>query len=74
VPGPVPRSPLAAGIDWASRIGALGLEFSLPALLGHFLDGKWGTRPWGLLGGMILGFTVGMIHLLRIARDSSGPS
>ena len=64
-------SPLALGMAWASRIMALGFEFALPALLGDYLDRRWSTRPVGLLVGMTLGFAVGMVHLLKIARDGS---
>jgi hypothetical protein len=71
---PVPRSPLSVGIDWASRITTLGFEFALPALLGHYIDRKAGSNPVGLLVGMVFGFVAGMVHLLRIARDSSKPT
>lgn len=71
---PEPRSPLSVGIEWASRITTLGFEFSLPAFLGHYVDLRLGSNPVGLLIGMVLGFTVGMLHLLRIARDSSKPT
>ena len=69
-----PRSPLALGIEWASRITTLGFEFALPALLGNYLDGLWKTGPIGLLAGMVLGFAVGMVHLLWIARGASKKS
>ncbi len=71
---PDSRSPLSIGIDWASRITTLGFEFAVPALIGHFIDGRLGSKPVGLLIGMVLGFVVGMMHLLRIARDSSKPT
>jgi F0F1-type ATP synthase assembly protein I len=59
---------------WASRVTTLGLEFALPALGGFWLDGRLGTLPWVTLLGSILGFTVGITHLLRIARQgSAGP-
>ncbi|WP_435016043.1 hypothetical protein TA3x_003602 [Tundrisphaera sp. TA3] len=62
------RSPLSVGIDWASRITTLGLEFSLPPVAGHVADRQLGTGPALLLLGMVLGFGVGMIHLVKIAR------
>ncbi len=49
----------------------LGLEFALPALAGHVVDRKFGSAPVALLVGMVAGFAVGMMHILRIAR---GPS
>ena len=66
-----PRSPLSVGMEWASRITTLGLEFSLPAVAGHFADRRLGTAPVILLVGMTLGFALGIFHLVRIARDSS---
>jgi F0F1-type ATP synthase assembly protein I len=61
-------------MDWASRITTLGFVFALPPLLGHYLDRRLGSNPVGLLVGMVLGFSAGMLHLLRIARDSSKPT
>jgi F0F1-type ATP synthase assembly protein I len=49
----------------------LGSEFVLPALGGLALDRWWGTLPWFTLAGTALGFAVGMLHLLRFARESS---
>ena len=72
--GPDGRSPLSVGMNWASRITTLGFEFALPPLLGHYVDGRLGSNPVGLMVGMVLGFAVGMMHLLRIARDSSKPT
>jgi F0F1-type ATP synthase assembly protein I len=63
-----PRDPLSAGIMWASRATSLGLEFVLPTLVGLWLDGRFGTKPWGTLVGALLGFAAGMTHLLRIAK------
>ncbi len=71
--GPDQRSPLSIGIGWASRISALGFEFSLPPLAGYGVDRWLGSDPIGILVGMIIGFLVGMMHLLRMARDSSKP-
>jgi ATP synthase protein I len=65
------RSPLSIGIGWASRITALGFEFSLPPIAGYLVDRWLGSNPVGTLVGMIVGFLIGMMHLLRIARESS---
>jgi len=69
---PESRSPLSVGIAWASRVTTLGLEFALPALAGYYLDQRWRTAPVLILVGTTLGFAVGMMHLLRIARGTSG--
>ncbi len=67
------RSPLSEGIAWASRISALGFEFSLPPIAGHFVDRWLGSNPVGTLVGMIVGFVVGLMHILQIAKNSSKP-
>lgn len=68
---PLERSSLAVGLDWAARITSIGLEFALPALIGAGIDRWLGSRPAATLGGAALGFCVGMVHLLRIASESS---
>ncbi len=65
---PSSRSPLSVGMDWAARITTLGLEFALPAVGGVYLDRYLGTMPVATLIGSVLGFTVGMIQLLKIAK------
>lgn len=60
------RSPISIGIDWGARVTSIGLEFALPAVLGHFLD-KWlDSAPWLTLVGAILGMAIGMSHILRL--------
>jgi ATP synthase protein I len=73
VSDPESRSPLAEGLMWASRVTTLGLEFSLPVVGGHYLDRWQQTSPAATLTGLVLGFAVGMVHLLRIARGGTGP-
>jgi ATP synthase protein I len=68
---PESRSALSVGIAWASRITTIGLEFALPPLGGSGLDRWWGTAPLATIIGAVLGFAVGMMHLLRIAREAS---
>ena len=67
-----PRSNLSVGLDWASRVTTVGLEFVVPPLLGHWLDLRLGTSPVVLLIGAVLGFALGMMQILRIARRGTG--
>jgi hypothetical protein len=71
----VPRSILSVGMEWASRVTTVGLEFAVPPLLGALFDRWRGTSPVGVLTGVALGFALGMNHLLRFAREgtTSGP-
>lgn len=66
---PEPRSSLSIGIEWASRVSTVGLEFALPPLVGWYADNRAGTLPWLTLLGVLLGFGTGMTHILRIARE-----
>ena len=70
-PDPNVVPPLSVGMEWASRISTVGLEFALPPLAGAGLDRWWGTSPWATVLGAVLGFAVGMMHILRIAREGT---
>ena len=67
-----PRSSLSVGMQWASRVTTVGLEFVVPPLLGVLLDRWWGTSPLAMLTGALVGFGVGMMQILRIAREGTG--
>jgi F0F1-type ATP synthase assembly protein I len=71
VSGPGSPSPFSIGIEWASRIVALGFLFSVPPIAGYFVDRWLGSNPVGIMAGMISGFVIGMMQLLQIARNSS---
>ena len=60
-------------MEWASRATTIGLEFALPPLLGALGDRRWKTAPWLTVVGAVLGFAVGMMHILRLAREKSRP-
>jgi F0F1-type ATP synthase assembly protein I len=57
-------------VQWAERISAISLEFALPPLGGGYLDRRWGTGSLFTIIGAVLGFLVGMMHLMRIAQKS----
>lgn len=58
-------------MTWASRITSISLEMALPPLLGSWLDRRWGTGYALLIVGGVLGFVLGMMHLMRLAADAS---
>lgn len=64
---PDDRSALAVATAWASLATTVALEMTLPALAGHWLDGRWGTRPLFVLLGAMLGLAIGLMHLLRMS-------
>ena len=69
---PEPRSPLGVGLELASRVTTIGLEFALPAAAGYGLDSWLGSMPAATVCGVIIGFVVGMLHAVRMARDMPG--
>ena len=66
------RPPLVLAMQWTSRITAVALEMSLPALAGNWLDQRLGTRVVFLILGAVLGFGTGLWHLIRLTAKT-GP-
>jgi hypothetical protein len=64
-------SPYARAIEWVAKITTVGLEMTLPAIGGGYLDRRWGTQYWALVG-VVVGMTVGMWHLLQMTRPKKG--
>ena len=68
MPGPPndDRPALVVAMQWVSQITTVSLVMALPAGLGYWLDVKWGTRPWLVSCGAMLGLIIGMRHLLQM--------
>ena len=49
---------------------SIALEMVLPGVIGLWIDRQLGTVMVFLLLGMILGVTLGMIHLIRLATKA----
>jgi F0F1-type ATP synthase assembly protein I len=51
------------------RYSGLGIELAGAVagltLVGYWIDGKFGTSPWGLLGGMAMGLIGGTYNLVK---------
>jgi len=47
-----------AGLELAGATAGL-------ALIGHWIDGKFGTSPWGILGGVLMGIVGGLYNLVK---------
>ena len=51
------------------RYSGVGLELAGAtaglALAGYWIDGKFGTSPWGILGGVTIGIVGGLYNLVR---------
>lgn len=59
-------SNMAEGLKYASEFSAAVL---VGAALGWVVDQFAGISPWGLLGGMALGFCAGVMNVVRAARE-----
>lgn len=67
------RPPLVVAMTWVNRLTTISIEMVLPAVLGYWGDKRWGTRPLLVAIGALLGFSIAMWHLLKIAnRDNGG--
>ncbi len=55
------------------RLGGLGIVLGVSALLGalvgRYLDGRWGTVPWLTLVGTLAGTAAGFYHVLAALRQ-----
>ena len=59
---------MAVAYTWAARVMVISFEMVAPGLLGLWLDQRLGTKVLFLTLGLVLGMTIGMMHLLRIAK------
>ena len=69
------RPPMVVAMHWVQQITSISIEMVAPAGLGYWLDLRWGTGPWLLAVGAVLGFLLALWHLLALAkRGGSGSS
>jgi F0F1-type ATP synthase assembly protein I len=55
-------------------IAQVGLEMVVPIAFGWWVDGQLGSAPWLLVLGVILGFVVGIWHLVALTRNNGAPN
>jgi F0F1-type ATP synthase assembly protein I len=57
------------------RYSGIGLELAGAtaglALLGYWIDSKFATTPWAMLGGVIVGIVGGLYNLVRESLQAS---
>ena len=51
------------GLELAGAIGGL-------ALVGYWIDRRFGTQPWGMLGGVVIGLVGGLYNLVRESLEA----
>ena len=58
------------GSSW-SKLAGIGFEFIAAILMfggiGWWLDARLGTKPWVFIGGVIVGFGIGLWLMIRAA-------
>ena len=67
---------LSRALVLASSIGVpFGVLVSSGALAGTWLDKRWGTGPWMVLSGVVLGAVAAFVNMIQVAlrfgRDSA---
>ncbi|MDO4558381.1 MAG: AtpZ/AtpI family protein [Planctomycetia bacterium] len=61
--------PMAGAMRWVHRVTGLGSEIIVPTLIGWYVDERFHTRPWGIVGGAMLGIWLAGISLIALIRD-----
>ena len=59
---------IAVGVQWASQITNVAVMMAVVPLGGYWLDQKYGTSPWLVSIGGLLGFYLGFSHLMRLLK------
>jgi len=69
------RQDLRGPMHTVGTVGGLGFVLAattgLGALLGHYLDGRWGTAPWLTLVGTLCGMGAGFIEVVSVIRRAA---
>lgn len=56
------------------QIASLGTEFALTEILGaatgYWLDQKLGIIPWCMIGGVLVGFALGLVRIISVAKQA----
>lgn len=72
------NGPLRALIDLGYLGFAMGGMVATGALLGYWLDRRWGTTPWLTLTGTLVGMAAGIFYVVvqaqRASRDEGDDS
>jgi ATP synthase protein I len=57
------------------RYSGVGLELAGAtaglAFVGYWIDRRFGTQPWGFLGGVVIGLVGGLYNLVRQSLEAS---
>lgn len=59
------RPPMAVAMELATQGISTALTMALPAWAGYWCDQKFGTSPWLVVAGAVLGLAGGMLQLFH---------
>ena len=52
------------------RAMSIGIQMAAPPGVGWWLDQRYATAPWLTVVGVLLGFAMAMLELLKLAKES----
>jgi F0F1-type ATP synthase assembly protein I len=58
-----------AAMRWAHQVMSIGLEFAVPLGGGVWLDQKYGTSPWLMILGTLIGAFLAFQGFKQLIRD-----
>lgn len=61
-----------SGMAWSAAIAFFGSVVFM-MIMGWIVDTLLGTRPWGIVGGIVIGATIGFIQFFRITSQIINP-
>lgn len=64
------RHAAAKGYILAMRVMTIAIQMALPPGIGWWLDQRYATAPWLMVVGVLIGFAMAMLELLKLAKDS----
>ncbi|WP_069132446.1 AtpZ/AtpI family protein [Rhodohalobacter halophilus] len=56
-------------LEYLSLGGEIAVSFSLPILIGYFMDVRFETSPWGVLGGVAVGMFLMIGMFIRLIKN-----
>jgi hypothetical protein len=68
-PSMVEKPPDPGELGFYFSLAQVGIEMVVPPVGGLLVDNYLGTRPWGVAAGAVLGFAVGILHLVAILHQ-----
>jgi F0F1-type ATP synthase assembly protein I len=69
---PDSRDSLSDALKYAQISGMLVAPMLAFGAIGYWLDGRFGTKPWLLLAGLILGMVGGFVNFFRLVLPPRG--